>query len=263
MNRLRVIVLQEASVDGKLAMRGDRPLLYGDQHWDELRGSMDLDLFQWLKEKYPIGATLEGSNSFVRAEDAPDPLPPFFGDPEILYQDYLPDNILYREGHRGWFIAVDSLGRVRWKYKDGYPGDETWKGWHLLVLVSGCTPSAYLAYLQQEEIPYLVTGEVKVDLAKALAKVKNRLGVEVLVSTAGGVLNGLLMKAGLVDEINIKILPGIIGGREAPSLFAGHVLDPEDGSTRLALISCSSQPGGQVWLRYNVLQNRDSNSRAG
>ena len=45
-----------------------------------------------------------------------------------------------------------------------------WAGWHLLVLVSRATPPAYLAYLRDEEIPYLVTGEERVDLGQALAK---------------------------------------------------------------------------------------------
>jgi hypothetical protein len=46
-----------------------------------------------------VQATLEGSNSFLRESDTPEVLPSFDGDPTFLYQDYLPQEILEREGH--------------------------------------------------------------------------------------------------------------------------------------------------------------------
>lgn len=258
MNKPKVIVLQEASVDGKLAVSADRPLLYGDERWEGLRGTRSFDLFKWLLRDQGVQATLEGSHSFLREGDVAEPLPPFEGDPGPLYVDFLPVEILEREGHRGWFIAVDSRGRIRWKYKDGYPGDDTWTGWYILVLGSKSTPPEYLAYLQRENIPYLITGEAKAHLETALVKLRKLLGVEVLLSTAGGTLNGVLLKAGLVDEIHIEFIPGVIGGGNAPSLFRGYRLDVGDQPVHLELLSCTSQSGGQVWLRYRVRPQEDS-----
>ncbi len=256
MNRPEVIVLQEASLDGKLAVSSDRPLLYGDERWESMRGKKTFDLVKWLMTNRGVQATLEGSNSFLREIDTPESLPPFEGDPTLMYQDFLPQQILERQGHRGWFIAVDSRGRIRWLYKDGYPGDDTWNGWHALVLVSKKTPPSYLIYLRNELIPYLVCGDDKVNLALALRKIKTTLNVNVLLSTAGGILNGQLLQDELVDEINVEFLPGIIGSSEAPSLFKGHALDPDQKPTRLELISCTTQCSGQVWVRYKVLYNQ-------
>jgi riboflavin biosynthesis pyrimidine reductase len=256
MNKPEVIVVQEASVDGKLAVSSDRPLLYGDERWNRLRGTKSFDLFKWLMNNRGVQATLEGSNSFVREGDIPNELSPYKEKPTSLYDDFLPQEIIEREDHRGWFIAVDSCGRIRWVYKDGYPGDDTWTGWHAMVLVSKSTPPSYLFYLQQEFIPYLVCGDVKVDLGSALEKLSTKLDVKTLLSTAGGVLNGILLKNGLVDEINIEFLPGIIGGDESPSLFKGYSISENGNPTKLKFLSSTTQSGGQVWLRYKVINNQ-------
>jgi riboflavin biosynthesis pyrimidine reductase len=45
------------------------------------------------------------------------------------------------------------------------------------------------------------------------------LGVEYVVSEAGGGLNGALLPAGLIDELHPVILPTAIGGKGVPTLF--------------------------------------------
>jgi 2,5-diamino-6-(ribosylamino)-4(3H)-pyrimidinone 5'-phosphate reductase len=250
LDRPKVIVLNSASVDGRLAVSPDVLLLHGDERWQAIGGSGDFDLFEWLKFTHKPQATLEGSGSFMREGDEPEPLPLFGGDLHDLYQDFLPQAIINRPGHRGWFTVVDGRGRIRWFYKE-YP-DEAWQGWYLLVLVAHHTPPAYLAYLQREEIPYLVAGEQHVDLGLALEKMKARLGVTCVLSTAGGKLNGALLRAGLVDEINVEFLPAVIGGLETPSLFDSPALEREEWPARLELISAQAQAGGRVWLRYRV-----------
>lgn len=261
MSRPKVIVCQQASVDGRLAVSPDMLLLYGDKRWEAIRGSGEFDVFEWLRCTHGVQATLEGSGSFVREGDESEPLPPFEGDPASLYEDFLPESIVQRPGHRGWFTAVDGRGRIRWFYKE-YP-DEAWKGWHALVLVGHHTPASYLAYLQREEIPYLVAGRGPVDLQLALEKMASRLGVTSLLSTAGGRLNGALLRAGLIDEISIEVLPAAIGGRETPSLFNAPSLGPNEWPTRLELLSAEVKPGGHVWLRYRVLSGGEQGSGEG
>lgn len=254
MKRPQVVVLTSASVDGRIAVSPDVLLLYGDERWKAIEGSSNLNLFEWLKFTHKPQATLEGSGSFIRDDDEPASLPPFEGDPQVLYQDFVPDVVVHRTGHRGWFTAVDSRGRIRWLYKDEYP-DEAWKGWHALVWVAHHTPPEYLAYLRRENIPYLVAGQERVDLGLALEKMKARLGVTCILSTAGGRLNGALLRAGLVDEINVEFLPAIIGGFETPSLFDSPALKPDEWPTRLKLMSAQAQAGGRVWLRYRVISD--------
>jgi hypothetical protein len=234
-----------------VAVSRDALLLYGDKRWAAIEGPSNFDLWEWLMFSHKPQATLEGSGSFIQEDAKPEPLPPFESDSTSLYQDFLPDAVIHRSGHRGWFTAVDSRGRIRWLYKE-YP-DEAWKGWYALVWVSHATPPEYLAYLQREDIPYLVAGEKRVDLCLALEKMKSQLGVTCVLSTAGGKLNGALLRAALVDEINIQFHPGIIGGFDAPCLFDSPNLKPDELPTQLKLISAQIQAGGRVWLRYEVV----------
>jgi riboflavin biosynthesis pyrimidine reductase len=253
MNRPKVIVLSSASLDGKLAVSPDRPLLFGDERWSAIDAPENINVFEWLKLIHKPTATLEGSGSFIPESGVPAPLPPFEGDPAPLYADYLPAEILNRPGHKGWFSAVDGRGRVRWAYKE-YP-DPAWEGWYALVLACRSTPPACLAYLQREKVPYLIAGEARVDLAGALEKMLACLGVTCLLSTAGGRLNGALLRQGLVDEVNVEFLPGVIGAPDAPALFTASPLAPGEMPVRLKLLSAQVQEGGRVWLRYEVIRN--------
>jgi riboflavin biosynthesis pyrimidine reductase len=146
---------------------------------------------------------------------------------------------------------------VRNWIKDGAVFGAEHAGWHLLVLVGHHTPAAYLAYLQRESIPYLVAGDGPVDLRQSLEKMRKKLGVTCVLSTAGGRLNGALLRAGLVDEVNVEFLPAVIGGPETPSLFDSPLLKPDERPTRLELISVQKQAAGRVWLRYRVIQGGD------
>lgn len=253
MNRPKVVVLSGASLDGKLAISPDQPLLYGDERWTAIDPPGNFNVFEWLKLTHQAGASLEGSGSFLPESGTPSPLPPFEGNQECLFEDYLPEEIIHRDGHRGWFTAVDGRGRVRWQYKE-YP-DPAWAGWYALVLVCRRTPPEYLAYLQREQVPYLLAGQDRVDLAGALEKMLALLGVKCVISTAGGRLNGALLRLGLVDEINIEFLPGVIGAADAPSLFSSPPLGPGEMPVRLNLLSAQVQPNGRVWLRYDVLKD--------
>ena len=253
MDRSKVVVLNGASVDGRLAVTPGKLLLYGDERWAALGKPSAFDVFAWLKTEHPVGATLEGSGSFVPEGQAPDPLPPVEGDVEALYRDYLPERLVQRPDHVGWFAVVDGRGRVRWGYKDGAAFGDEWAGWYLLVWVGRHTPPEYLAYLRSKEVPYLVAGDGPVDLGKALCKMKALLGVECLLSTGGGRLNGALLRAGLIDEVNVEFLPALIGGVDTPTLYDSPALGPDEVVTSLELISCQVQPGGRVWVRYAVL----------
>ncbi|MEJ2207843.1 MAG: dihydrofolate reductase family protein [Anaerolineae bacterium] len=252
MVRPKVVTLNSASLDGRLAASRDHLLLWGDERWQAIDQAREPGTgpFEWLKRLHHPDATLEGSGSFVRDGDEPEPLPPFEGDAAALYDDFLPPAVVERPGHAGWFIVVDGRGRGRGWMKDGAAFGPEWQGWHLLVLAGHHTPAEYLAYLRREAIPYLVAGQGQVDLAAALDKLGSLLGVGTLLSTAGGRLNGALLRAGLVDEINVELLPGVVGGFDTPSLFDSPALGPGEMPIGLELIAAQVRPDGRVWLRY-------------
>jgi 2,5-diamino-6-(ribosylamino)-4(3H)-pyrimidinone 5'-phosphate reductase len=134
---------------------------------------------------------------------------------------------------------------VRWQHTGG-------GGMDLLVLVCRATPQRYLAYLRRSAIPYLVAGDDRVDLLGVLRRMADRLGVSCVVSKAGGGLNGALLRAGLVDEVQMILLPALIGGRETATSFDGSQLRDDELPTSLRLISTQTTADGAVWLRYEV-----------
>jgi riboflavin biosynthesis pyrimidine reductase len=249
-DRPRLVVHATASMDGRLTVAPNVLLLDGDERFSALIGE---DPYQRLMREEQPDALLEGSGSFVRRDAGPADLPTEYGDPGDLTTDFLPASVVGRPGHRGWFVVVDSRGRVAWLFKE-FP-DEGWAGWHLLVLVAHFTPLSYLAFLRRESIPYLVVGEDRVDLPHAIGRLGTQLGVRTIVATGGSRLSGALLRAHLVDELDVDMLPVLIGGEETPMLFGGPQLEPDEQPTRVRLVRCVERPDGGLRLRYRVSVN--------
>lgn len=240
MGRPRVVTFNIATVDGRIGF-ADRLLLHGDPRWDAISRRPGVTLAD-VEALHAPRAMLGGSNSFVAA-DAP---PPDWARPDAedhLYEDHLPAGMVVPSTR--WFVAVDSRGRVRWSYKE-------MGGWHLLVLVAEATPAGYLRFLRDEAIPYLVAGSERVDLDLALHRLGEDLGVATVVADGGGTLNGALLRAGLVDEIDVQFLPAVIGDPDAPSLFAGFGRGPDGSPVVLTRIALDEQGEGFFFVRYGV-----------
>ncbi|WP_336206722.1 dihydrofolate reductase family protein [Nonomuraea sp. LPB2021202275-12-8] len=244
MDRPRVITHNSAAVDGRLELSPGTPIMF-DERWP----SSGQDGYADIMRRHRPRVLLEGSGSFVGAGQEPSPLPPADQPAGALLEDFVPDEIVAR-ATKGWMTVPDSRGRVRWTYKE-YP-DEAWAGWHLLVLVAAGTPLDYLAYLRREGVPYLVVGEERVDLGGALAALRARFGVETVVATGGGRLGGALLRAGLVDEIEVEVLPMAVGGTTATALFTAPDLDRSARPAGLRLLGVEERPEGRVLLRYEV-----------
>jgi len=247
-NRPFMIQHNVMPVDARLTLSPHTLLLYGDPRWAAMMGG-EADTYPRLMAEYRPQAFLEGSGSFCLEGESPSPLPAFSGEAARLYAHYLPAEIVDQPNRR-WMTVVDGRGRARWVYKE-FPGEE-WAGWYLLILVHRSTPPEYLAYLQAEKIPYLVAGDTRVDLPAALAAMQSELGIRQVVSTCGGVLSGALLRAGLIDELDLDILPAAVGGKGTPALFDGDPLADTETPTRLKLVTCQPQPDGRIRLHYVV-----------
>lgn len=247
--RPKVIILVAAAVDGRISL-GPNRTMWDDM--DDVRGALPGEAEVWAETKrqlyqlHQVQASMLGSNSLVGTDDQLVALPPHSGEAAPLYSDFVPPEVISDPHRKGWLVVVDGRGRCR----SGYQGED---GWQMLHLVSHAVAPEYLAFLQQMRIPYLIAGERRVDLEQVLAKMHAKLGVTALVNEAGGNLAGAMLRAGLVDEVNVIVRPIIIGGKDTPSLFDSPDLLPTEMPVHLQLVSAQIlADSDHLWLRYRT-----------
>lgn len=248
MPRPRVITVNVVSIDSRLTMAPGVNLMAGDERWTAMTAGVD-DALPWPMDLHQPQLTLEGSGSFVADVRAPEPGSQVSSPPEG--EHYLPAEIIDVPGRR-WFAVVDGRGAVDLQFAQ-WPGDTA--GWYALVFTSLAAPADHLAVLRSRGIPYVVVGERRVHLGRALELAAELLGVRTVVCTGGGQLGGALLRQGVVDEIDLEVLPWAIGGRGTPALFDAEPLTPKEWPTRLELLANDTLTDGRVRLRYRVARD--------
>lgn len=254
MNRPKVVLYVGASVDGRITMGTNSTMfdtykqpelyemLFSAEEWESFRKA--------IFEVHQPDMFLEGCNMLVSENQELTELPPYEGGIDDLYQDYLPEDILNRPSRKTWTSVVDGRGRFRNGYTAECDDPET----YMVHLTSETVPPEYLAFLRSRHLPYLIEGRGKVDLPKMFDKVKTKLNVNTIATSSGGKLSGALLRASLLDEINILQSPLVIGGYTIPTLFASP--EPQWPSilpSKLKLIEVKNFMNDKLWLRYKVL----------
>jgi 2,5-diamino-6-(ribosylamino)-4(3H)-pyrimidinone 5'-phosphate reductase len=221
----RVVLHNEMSVDGRM---------------DWL--TVDMGLYYGLAARWQADAMLSGSNTLLDAYP-----------PEALAAD---DKAAFEpperdpDDARQLLVIVDSRGRLRnWHLLRQEP---YWRD--VLALCSRSTPAAFLDYLRQRHVEYIVAGEDRVDLRAALEELNARHGIQLVRVDSGGILNGVLLRAGLVDEVSVLVNPSLVGGTTPRSIFQAPDLTSTQGVINLELTHVEKMEGDVVWLRYNVIQ---------
>jgi 2,5-diamino-6-(ribosylamino)-4(3H)-pyrimidinone 5'-phosphate reductase len=157
------------------------------------------------------------------------------------------DFIAQHEGNM-YMFGVDTKGQLRWD-KNSIKLSNITDPLHLVIVVTEATPKEYLQYLQDKGISYLVAGNESIDFPKLFASIKEKMTVETLLLEGGGLLNGSVMAADMVDEISLLMTPKVANRGNAPSLFERKVEEPLN-VTDYTLIDVKQMAKGSVWLRY-------------
>jgi len=234
---LRLITFNIASIDGRIAVSPSTPS-WLDARWKPLDRYQAVDVLSLHRTH----VYLEGSNSFT-ARDAPEADFAGHAAGKIPAGDFVPEALHAHSGR--WLVVIDSRARVRWTSSEQ-------DGTKLAILMSSTTPAAYRQFLREHDVPYFEIGDGRVDLRQALHRLGEAFGVDRIVSNAGGVLNGALLRAGLVDEIDIQFLPAVLGRAEAPAIFEGYDFGAAGSPCDLRLISTENRPDGSIFIRYAV-----------
>lgn len=125
------------------------------------------------------------------------------------------------------------------------------RGDNIVVILGTNATTDYLEMLQEKGISYIVLAD-STNLCEAMELLHENFGINSISLQGGGIINGAMLAAGLIDELSLVIYPGIDGLTTSPSVFeylgASDEL-PASGQL-LELLSAESRDNGIVWLRY-------------
>ena len=155
---------------------------------------------------------------------------------------------------RQLLVVVDSRGQIKnWAAIRNQP---YWRD--VVVLCSAGTPLDYLDSLRAQQIEFIVAGEEHVDLRAALAELRAEFRVETMRVDSGGVLNGVLLRAGLVAGLKIILNPCLTGGSSPQTLFVAPDLPSREGVIPLTLVNLERLRDGYLLLEYDVLSPKEA-----
>jgi 2,5-diamino-6-(ribosylamino)-4(3H)-pyrimidinone 5'-phosphate reductase len=191
-----------------------------------------------LVEQFGADTDISGSNTILQAEFPEDPREGL-GD---TYDEWI------QKPARPFFAIVDSKGRIKnWEDIKKQPW---WKGY--ISLCSGATPQSHLDYLKEVDVPYIVAGKQNVDMRDVLEQLNLQFGTQRVRVDSGGILNGVLLREGLVDEVSVIISPSLVGGTTPKTMYVAPDLESEEGVIGLTLTHFETIRDRYVWLRYKV-----------
>lgn len=220
----RVILYNAVSVDGRV-------------DWF----NADIGKYYELAAVWKEDATLAGADTMVQAYPEEKLTP----DDEEAFEH--PKDA--RGDTRPLLVVPDSRGRLRhilhMLRHEPYWRDD-------IVLVSSKTPQSYLNFLRKRNINFIQSGEDHVDYRAALEELNSLYGVKVVRVDSGGTLNGVLLRAGLVNEVSLLIHPYLVGGTSPRSMFRAPDLVANNGVINLQLIHFEQLAENLIWLRYEV-----------
>lgn len=233
--RPKIICHMISSVDGRLIVRRwSKPAAGADardymRHYEEIASRLEAN--GWIVGRKTMAEVLGDSGDEARTDAGS--------------QGSRPSHIADARG-RPLAIAVDLSAKLRFEHGD-IDGD------HAVVIVGQDVADSHLAELRKRGVSYvLADGELGV--SDALATIGEEFNSKTLLLEGGGIINGAFLKAGLIDEISIIVVPAIDGVSGSPSVFeylGASGENPADGQS-LRHLSTETLDGGAVWLRYRV-----------
>ena len=126
------------------------------------------------------------------------------------------------------------------------------QGAPVIVLATERISRARLQKLETAADVVKICGASSIDFARALDFLQNEWGVKRLLCEGGGDLNDSLLRAGVVDEVNLTICPLILGGREAPTIAGGIGFERLADACQFKLKS-KKQVKNEIFLVYRAL----------
>lgn len=145
--------------------------------------------------------------------------------------DFIPENL------SGFYaVSFDTNGKLGWKDAFIKDEDEGYDKAQIIEVLSENVNKKYLGYLKSKNIPFIFAGKEKIDVNKALKKLKELFNIDMLLLEGGSILNGAFLKADAVDEISLVTAPIVADKCDKPLFMDSEIKDFE-------LVKCSNLNG--------------------
>lgn len=141
-------------------------------------------------------------------------------------------------------IAVDAHAKLGWEKSDMH-GDHV-----ITLLTEAAANDGYLAHLQDIGVSYVFAGKNEINLELALQKLYSLFGIEKLMLEGGGHLNGSFLNEGLIDELNLLVLPMADGTANTSTVFDINKAAKKGGATVMKLKEVKQIENDVLWLKY-------------
>lgn len=194
--------------------------------------------FMWWEEKYPISAAYAakiqeyapkayiGGRKSIQAftQNRPMDLSKYEGI-AVERTDFIADAT-----KDYYVVTIDPSGKINWDSNILPAEFGVFGNAYGISILSNKVSDAYLAFLQDVGISYLICGDEEIDLNLAMEKLYQYFGFEKVLLEGGPTINGYFAKAGLVDELSVVVAPTTGYSKPNSSLFytEEEVLDSSD-----------------------------------
>lgn len=161
---------------------------------------------------------------------------------EVEPGDYIAD-----PDAKAYLISLDAHGRLAWNQSTAGFGDL--EG-HIVEVLNNEVGNGYKDYLRKRGISYIVAGPGELDLALAMQKCRELLGIDRLLIFGGGTINWAFIEQGLCDEVSLFMAPAADAEPDTTPVFAGSTTNNPGTPVEFELKEAKPMDGGVVWLRY-------------
>lgn len=150
-----------------------------------------------------------------------------------------------------YYFTLDNHGQIDWE-KNTFKYFDTEA--NIVMLIPDSVGGRYRNFLRDRRISYLICGDERVDLNRALEKVTEYFPMEELLVNGGGGVNYSFLQAGLIDELSLVVTPVADGSPNSMPLFYSNekYSRPEPFSFKLKDVRVMDSD--TLWVRYEVVK---------
>ena len=125
-------------------------------------------------------------------------------------------------------VAFDPSGKLGWQDCIIHDEDSGYDNSYIIEVLTENVSDAYLAYLQEIGISYIFAGKQQIDVNVALDKLATYFDIKHILLEGGGIINGTFLKADVINELSIILVPLTDCSNHSRSLFEGNDIPIKD-----------------------------------